>query len=253
MSMADPSMGCPPQDELECQICFETLGNGSRVDALRCGHCFHARCLQDWRKRWPRETRTACPVRCDFTRRDAEDWIQDTEPAVMKLLGKRQRADGTSQQAMLESQAAGASSGIFMAVAAAAAGAAAPLPVFPPPLPAHRAMPPPRGPAHTTMPPPGRPADGAMPPPGGQPPALLSAQVEELRAKQVEIHRGIAELETEKRRVDEQMATLQAKRVEADANLALLRQRCQRYDAALAATDDALAKMERAEFMLKSL
>jgi len=92
-----------------------------------------------------------------------------------------------------------------------------------------------------------------MPPPGGPTPALLSTFVAELRAKQVEIHWGIAELETEKRRVDEQMATLQAQRVKANMNLASLRKRRQRNDAALAATEDALAAAEKAELLLKRL
>ena len=100
---------------------------------------------------------------------------------------------------------------------------------------------------------PGGPADGLMPPQGGPTPALMSAKVEEVRAKQLEIHRGIAKLETVQRIIDEQMASLQARRVEVDANLAFLDQKRQQYNDALAATNAALAATEKAKLMIKRL
>ena len=82
---------------------------------------------------------------------------------------------------------------------------------------------------------------------------MMSAKVEEVRAKQLEIHRGIAKLETVQRIIDEQMASLQARRVEVDANLAFLDQKRQQYNDALAATNAALAATEKAKLMIKRL
>ena len=41
----------------QCSICMDNLGHGQNVQALRCGHSFHKRCIQQWLR-----TSRTCPT-----------------------------------------------------------------------------------------------------------------------------------------------------------------------------------------------
>jgi len=44
-------------EEVECVICKEMIGVGSRVKRLPCLHVFHASCIDSWASRVPK-----CPI-----------------------------------------------------------------------------------------------------------------------------------------------------------------------------------------------
>ena len=48
---------CRVFDDDECAICFAAYELGSYQAHMRCGHCFHSRCLTKWLRRQP-----TCPV-----------------------------------------------------------------------------------------------------------------------------------------------------------------------------------------------
>ncbi|ESN96597.1 hypothetical protein HELRODRAFT_126902, partial [Helobdella robusta] len=47
-----------------CAICLDTFVKGAYVHKLHCGHPYHERCIQKWKKQ-----RTTCPT-CRFEMRD---------------------------------------------------------------------------------------------------------------------------------------------------------------------------------------
>ncbi|XP_047365876.1 RING-H2 finger protein ATL33-like isoform X2 [Vespa velutina] len=43
-----------------CTICFQNVSDQDKV--LLCGHCFHEKCIEEWRTRGPMESRNTCPT-----------------------------------------------------------------------------------------------------------------------------------------------------------------------------------------------
>ncbi|KAF7382302.1 hypothetical protein HZH68_015221 [Vespula germanica] len=43
-----------------CTICFQSVSDQDKM--LSCGHCFHEKCIQDWRTQGPMESRNTCPT-----------------------------------------------------------------------------------------------------------------------------------------------------------------------------------------------
>ncbi|KAL2730819.1 hypothetical protein V1478_005232 [Vespula squamosa] len=43
-----------------CTICFQSVSDQDKM--LSCGHCFHEKCIQDWRTQGPMESCNTCPT-----------------------------------------------------------------------------------------------------------------------------------------------------------------------------------------------
>ena len=52
-----------------CAFCRDSL-SGEPCEALRCGHCFHTGCLQEYCDSTGRSKHEACPFKCNFTAAD---------------------------------------------------------------------------------------------------------------------------------------------------------------------------------------
>ena len=52
-----------------CTFCREALKN-DLCEALRCGHCFHTACLQEYCAATHRSKAQACPYKCNVTDAD---------------------------------------------------------------------------------------------------------------------------------------------------------------------------------------
>ena len=61
-----PAPGTPP---MPCQFCMEPLQDGSELEALRCGHTYHARCIKQYCSATGRDRTSACALgsRCTYT------------------------------------------------------------------------------------------------------------------------------------------------------------------------------------------
>jgi len=63
------SVGSRSFAEQPCHVCLEDMDEGAELGELRCGHIFHAQCIQDWLARG-----RGCPLRCrEALRTDSEE------------------------------------------------------------------------------------------------------------------------------------------------------------------------------------